>query len=160
DWLTCASLRDSENWFLDFDDTGKISDLAGVTLPNEMAQWFRKAGYRDVIEDTNVSEFNKGIDTVNEANALLDKGYRVCLFISANMIDYDDQTDKGSGFTKHWVVLREKIQVANGNVKAKIFTWGKGNYQIPHPSSKTGAVKPLAVGDFLMNFYGYVAAKA
>jgi hypothetical protein len=30
---------------------------------------------------------------------------------------------------------------------------------IPHPQEKTGAVKPLAVGDFLMNFYGYVAAK-
>ena len=45
DWLTCASLRDSENWFLDFDDTGFMSDIAGITLPSEMEQWFRKAGY-------------------------------------------------------------------------------------------------------------------
>lgn len=159
DWLTCASIRDSENWFLDFDDTGKISDLAGVTLPSEMEQWFRKAGYRDVRENTNISRYNKDIDDVNEANRLLDSGYRVCLFISANMIDYDDQSDKGSAFTMHWVVLREKIQVMNGYVKAKVFSYGDGDYVIPHPQEKTGAVKPLAVRDFLMNFYGYVAAK-
>ncbi|MDA9528859.1 MULTISPECIES: hypothetical protein [unclassified Bradyrhizobium] len=159
DWLTCASIRDSENWFLDFDDTGKISDLAGVTLPSEMEQWFRKAGYRDVRENTNISRFNKGIDDVNEANTLLDRGYRVCLFISANMTDYDDQSDKGSAFTMHWVVLREKIQVVNGYVKAKVFSWGNGDYEIPH-ANKAGAVKPLATKDFLMNFYGYVAAKA
>jgi hypothetical protein len=158
DWLTCASIRDSENWFLDFDDTGTISDFAGITMPGEMAKWFRKAGYRDVTEDTNLSRFNKDIDTVNDANALLDKGYRVCLFISANMIDYDDQSDKGSVATMHWVVLREKIQVTNGTAKAKVFTWGKGDYEIPH--SKNGSVKPLSVGDFLQNFYGYVAAKA
>jgi hypothetical protein len=75
------------------------------------------------------------------------------------MIDYDDQSDKGSALTMHWVVLREKIQVMNGFVKAKVFSYGDGDYLIPHPQEKTGAVKPLAVGDFLMNFYGYVAAK-
>jgi hypothetical protein len=75
------------------------------------------------------------------------------------MTDYDDQSDKGSAFTMHWVVLREKIQVANGYVKAKVFSWGNGDYEIPHPN-KAGAIKPLATKDFLMNFYGYVAAKA
>jgi hypothetical protein len=160
DWLTCASLRDSENWFLDFDDTGKISDIAGMTLPSEMEQWFRKAGYRDVRENANISQLNKGMAAVNEANLLLENGYRVCLLISANMTDYDDQSDKGWGTSKHWLVLREKIQVTDGHVKTKVFTWGKGTYEIPHPHRDTGQVKPLPVGDFLQNFYGYVAAKA
>lgn len=160
DWLTCASIRDSENWFFDFDDTGRISDMAGITMPSEMEQWFRKAGYRDVRENTNISRFNKDIDTVNDANTLLERGYRVCLFISSNMLAYGDQTDKGSVFTMHWVVLREKVQVTNGHVKAKVFSWGKGDYEIPHPHGDTKNIKPLPVGDFLMNFYGYVAAKA
>jgi hypothetical protein len=160
DWLTGASVRDSENWFLDFDDTSKKSDLAGITVPSEMEQWFRKAGYQDVRDNTNISQFNKDIDTVNEANGLIDKGYRVCLFINANMTEYGDQSDKGSVFTMHWVVLREKIQVMNGNVKAKVFSWGKGEYEIPHPDPNTGNLKPLSVADFLQNFYGYVAAKA
>ncbi|MTV12274.1 MULTISPECIES: hypothetical protein [Bradyrhizobium] len=158
DWLTCASIRDSENWFLDFDDTGRISDVAGITLPSEMEQWFRKAGYQDVREETNL-KFSKGLDSVNEANALLAGGYRVCLFISANMIEYDDQSDEGSVLTRHWVVLRDRIQVSSGNVTTTIFTWGKGDYAIPHPG-KGGAQKPLSIGDFLMNYYGYVAAKA
>jgi hypothetical protein len=123
-----------------------------------MEQWFRKAGYRDVRENANISQLNKGIAAVNEANLLLENGYRVCLLISANMTDYDDQSDKGWGTSKHWVVLREKIQVMDGHVKTKVFSWGKGDYEIPHP--KTGNLKPLPVGDFLQNFYGYVAAKA
>jgi hypothetical protein len=157
DWLTCASIRDSENWFLDFDDTGTISDLAGITVPSEMEQWFRKAGYRDVREETNL-EISKGLDSVGEANALLASGYRVCLFISANMIESDDQSKAGSVFTRHWVVLRDQIRVTSGNVTTTIFTWGKGDYAIPHPG-KGGAQKPLPIGDFLMNYYGYVAAK-
>ena len=32
-----------------------------------------------------------------------------------------------------------------------IFTWGDGNYQVP----QSGA---LPLDDFLMNYYGYVAA--
>jgi hypothetical protein len=154
-----ASIRDSENWFFDFDDTGKISDFAGITLPGELAHWFRRAGFSDVRDDTNVSRFHKDIDTVNAANRLSDKGYYVCLFISANMIDYDDQADRGSVFTMHWVVLRDKIQVTNGFVTAKVFSYGDGNYEIPHAHPRTGAKKPLPVADFLGNFYGYVAAK-
>ena len=124
-----------------------------------MEQWFRKAGYRDVRENANISQFNKGIGTADEANRLLDAGYRVCLLISANMIKYDDQSDKGWGTSKHWVVLRDKIQVMNGNVTTKVYSYGDGDYAIPHPN-RAGEIKPLPVGDFLQNFYGYVAAKA
>jgi hypothetical protein len=59
----------------------------------------------------------------------------------------------------HWVVLRDKIQVTNGFVTAKVFSYGDGNYEIPHAHPRTGAKKPLPVADFLGNFYGYVAAK-
>jgi hypothetical protein len=53
---------------------------------------------------------------------------------------------------RHWVVLRSKIDRSGGNAKMKIFTYGNGNYQVPEKG-----VLPL--DDFLMNYYGYVAAK-
>ena len=55
--------------------------------------------------------------------------------------------------TEHWVVLRSLIDRSNGKVALTVFTWGEGEYQIPHGS------KDLSVGDFLDNFYGYVAGK-
>ena len=160
DWLTCASLRDSENWFFDFDDTGKISDIAGMTLPSEMEQWFRKAGYRDVRENANISQLNKGIATVNEANLLLENGYRVCLLISANMTEYDDQSDKGSG-TYEALGRAARENTSDGRAREdEGLLMGERNLRNTASTTKTGNLKPLPVGDFLQNFYGYVAAKA
>jgi hypothetical protein len=150
DWLTMASLRDSENWFFDYDNAKK--EFAGITLPGELADWFRKAGYSDVKADANLVRRQRGTDAMDEASRLFSSNYRVCLFISANMIDASDQT-KSANLPDHWVVLQSPIDRTGGNVKFTIFTWGDGSYQVP----KGG---PLSVDDFLLNFYGYVAAKA
>ncbi len=153
DWLTMASIRDSENWFLDFDDTGRISDMAGITLPSEMEQWFRKAGYQDVREETNLV-FNKSEGVIRDLNNLYRKGYRICLFISSNMAEKENQYLKGSIMTRHWIVQRSLIDVSYGNVSLKVFTWGQGESKIPEGDGN------LPEGHFAMNFYGYVAGKA
>ena len=49
-------------------------------------------------------------------------------------------------------MLRSRINRAGGNVKMKIFTYGDGDYQVP----KKGV---LPLDYFLMNYYGYVAAR-
>lgn len=152
DWLTMASLRDSENWFLDYDSAGK--ELAGITLPGELMDWFRKAGYRDVREDTNLSAaFTKGKATIDEANRLLAAQYCVCLFIGASMLEEKNQAKKGSIADRHWVVQRTRIEYAGDNVSFKVFTWGDGEYKVPEGS------KRLSYDQFTNNFYGYVAAK-
>ena len=131
----------------------------------------RKAGYSDVREDTNLTNMvHKGMGTVDTVNALFQKGYRVCLFISANMLEditqsgkslsdpkysgEDDQSRRGSIMTRHWVVQRSLIDKTGGNIKLKIFTWGDGDFSVPVGS------RNLTADQFLMNFYGYVAGKA
>lgn len=152
DWLTMASLRDSENWFFDYDTTAK--EFAGITLPGELADWFRKSGYSDVQEDTNLTNMtHKGSGTVEDANELFAKGYRVCLFISANMMEEKDQSWRGDITTRHWIVQRSRIDLSGGKAKVTVFSWGDGTYQIPHGS------KELSDDEFLGNFYGYVAAR-
>lgn len=152
DWLTMASLRDSENWFFDYDSTGR--EFAGITVPGELVDWFRKAGYSDVQEDTNLTNLtSKGAGTVADANKLFDSGYRVCLFISANMMEEADQRTRGSIFTRHWIVQRSRIDLSNGKTKVTVFSWGQGDYQIPSGKQE------LTEDEFLGNFYGYVAAK-
>jgi hypothetical protein len=150
DWMTMASLRDSENFLLDYDDAKK--QFAGITTPGGLADWFRRAGYSDVQEETNL-EFHKGSGTLDDANKLFDKGYRICLFIRAEMLTEAEQSQSGSILDAHWAVQRSRIDVAAGKVRLKVFTWGEGEYQIPHGS------KDLSLGDFLDNFYGYVAAR-
>ena len=148
DWLTMASIRDSENAFFDYDSVD--DEFAGITLPGELAHWFRRAGYSDVTERTNVY-FNKGSGTLDEADRLYAAGYRVCLFIGINMLSGSNQT-KGSSTAEHWVVLRSRVTRTGGNVSLKVFTWGDGTYQVPQRGT-------LSEGDFYGNFYGFVAAK-
>jgi hypothetical protein len=162
DWMTMASLRDSENYFMGFDsletEIGNLkipgesskTQLAGITLPGELAHWFRLSGYSDVREETNLVS-NKGTRTVDGANALFAKGYRMVLLIGAQMLESKEQTD-GSRVANHWVVQRSLINTSGGSVSAKVFTWGQGEYNIPQGAE-------LSVADFLKNFYGYVAAK-
>lgn len=150
DWMTMASLRDSENFLFDYDEAD--DQFAGITMPGELAHWFRRAGYSDVREETNVY-FNKGTGTMDDANRLYNQGYRVCLFIGAEMLTSREQTDDTT-VGNHWVVQRSPMLRQNGNVSFNVFTWGEGDRAVPENPGK-----PLSVSDFLENFYGYVAAK-
>ncbi|WFU44325.1 hypothetical protein QA640_18890 [Bradyrhizobium sp. CB82] len=152
DWLTMASLRNSEDWFIHFDSTD--GTLSGATTQMEMAWWFNRAGYSDIREDANLLRHQRSTNNMDEASRLFSAGYRVCLLIDDLMLYSAQQTKSGSMVLKdrHWVVLRSKIDRSGGNVKMTIFTWGQGDYKVPQ-----GA--PLAVDQFLENYYGYVAAK-
>lgn len=179
DWLTMASIRDSENWFFDYDTVSEgpfgILQASGMTLPGELAHWFRKAGFSDIHEETNLGAVGAGAlggyvaggagavalgaadpwaagtGTLASANELFNKGYRVAMLINAKMLDKDDQSSR-SYVPNHWVILRSPIDRSGGNVTLQVFTWGRGNYVIPQGSD-------LSVEDFLKNYYGYVAAK-
>lgn len=145
DWMTMASLRDSTNLLFDYESIG---DNGGTTA-KEMAKWLRSAGYEDVRENT--TKAHSGPATIDELNSLFSQGYRISLFINANMLSEDKQSTIAG--VNHFVVLRSAIVRAGGMVRLKVFTWGKGHYDVPHGAT------PLPESDFLGNLYGYVAAK-
>ena len=148
DWLTAASIRDSENWLFDYDSVN--DQFAGITLPGELADWFKDAGYSNVKNETNLV-FNKAVSAIGTINQLYSSGYRVCLFIGVNML-YTDKQSSGSTTAEHWVGLSSRITDSGGDVSFEIYTWGQGKRKVP----KSGA---LAKDDFVKNFYGYVAGK-
>ena len=147
DWMTAAAVRDSENWFFDYDSVKDA--FAGITLPGELAKWFRQAGFRDVKEETNLVA-TKGKRALAEVKRLHDQGYRVCLFVGVNMLSSQKQS-QGTTTAQHWVVLTKVVSIST-NVELEVFTWGDGKYQIPQGAR-------LSVNDFCKNFYGYVAGK-
>jgi hypothetical protein len=151
DWMTLGSLRSSENWLVDYFSTAQ--EVGGITTAWELARWLDDAGYSDVREETNAIS-DKGESNLREASGLYAAGYRTVLFIDSGMLKTESQSEDSGILDRHWVVLRSKVQIANGNVSFLIYTWGDGERTVPEKPSV-----PLSLSDFLQNYHGYVAGK-
>lgn len=152
DWIALASLRDSENWFFDYQSVD--DEFAGITLPSDMESWFKKIGYSKVVNDTNLIS-DKDEANIRAADRLFKDDYWVCLFINDNMLSAAKQ-DQGSMTASHWVVLTSPVTIAGGNISFDVFTWGQGHHQVPDPGRGS---HPLTLAHFFDVYYGYVAAK-
>jgi hypothetical protein len=151
DWMTLGGLRSSENWLVDYVSTDQ--EVGGITIPTELAIWLGDAGYRDVRDETNLVR-DKGEGNLMEASRLYQAGYRTILFIDSGMLKTETQSADSGILDRHWVVLRSKVTIANGNVSFMIYTWGDGERPVPQDPNV-----PLSLKDFLQNYHGYVAGK-
>jgi hypothetical protein len=151
EWLTAGSLRDSENFLLDYDgvDRNWFSDQ---TTTSEVARWFSKAGYTDVRAEDNMvmSRASSDIDLINR---LYNEGYRIMLRINSKLLKGKEEQADTSYRGNHFVILRSPITVTGQEVKLTVYTWGWGRWNIPAPNTK------MSPGGFLEHWYGYVAAK-
>jgi hypothetical protein len=93
DWLTMASLRDSDNWWFNYDTADRT--FSGATTPMEMVWWFTRARYSDVREDANFVRHQRDTGNMDEASRLVTAGYRVVLLIDAQMIETQHQAESG-----------------------------------------------------------------
>jgi hypothetical protein len=149
DWVIMASIRDSENWFIDYQAT---TDNGGA-WGNEVSKWLRKAGFTTVLGEWNYF-FNKDESHLRRADRLYGNRHHVCLLLHADIL-YGK-----TGWTltpNHWVVLASRIRFGYANGKATVsmtvFTWGTKR-PIPQPGSA-----PPYLDDFLNHYYGFVACK-
>lgn len=151
EWLTAGSLRDSENFLLDYDgvDRNWFSDQ---TTNSEVARWFSKAGYTDVRAEDNMvmSRASSDIDLINR---LYNEGYRIMLRINSKLLKGKEEQADTSYRGNHFVILRSPITVTGQEVKLTVYTWGWGRWNIPAQNTK------MSPGGFLEHWYGYVAAK-
>jgi hypothetical protein len=148
DWMTLASIRDSETWFFDYhSETDKV---AGITMPSSLEDWFRKAGYTEIINETNIF-LTKDEVNARKASDLYKKAYNVSLFINALMLDADKH-DEDSWTPDHWVVLTSPITITENSIMFFIFTWGTQSRVVPRKGS-------LSKKSFLNNYYGFIACK-
>jgi hypothetical protein len=166
DWVVLASLRDSENWLFTYHGDGRwkvpftdssADDAKAIQLPHTVEKWFREFGYSDVKNVTNLL-FTKDWDDVKDVDRLYRGGYKVSLFISANMLYTASQGD-ASTTPDHWVGMASAILSSTihldptATISATVYTWGTVRDVHENPSKK------MTVKQFLSNFYGYVAAK-
>ena len=157
DWIAIASLRDSDNWFFDYQDVN--DEVAGITMPSALESWFRKIGYRDIVNETNVF-LNKDEDCLRKASELWGKDYWVCLFINSQMLhdetDHDHSSHSHSTTPDHWVALTSAVDISPDKkvVKFTVYSWGDGHRAVPHT-----ATDKLSVKEICGNFYGFLAVR-
>ena len=150
EWVAMSSLRDDENWLLDFEGTPD-DGLSGATTPGEIEDWLKETDlYSTVRNEANL--------VVNEDKAHImglaqDSNTDNILLIHSHLLRNASATNKKSdefilsAFPNHWVVLGGPVSDAGGRVKFDVWSWGS-TYTID-----------VSVTTFEANYYGAVIAR-
>ncbi|MBD9426388.1 PAAR domain-containing protein [Pseudomonas sp. PDM15] len=132
DWISLASLCDSENTFLDYDSPD--DQAAGITLPGTLESWFVRAGASLVFDNIQLGSI--GQTQLLDLFSFLDQQHHVVSLVSASMVE------GGMGIGKnHWIVWEGPPKTSAGEVTAttnleeeitgsNLFSWGSLSHQI------------------------------
>ncbi|MGK9174431.1 hypothetical protein KXR87_14545 [Yokenella regensburgei] len=119
DWITLASLRDSENAVINYDTVD--SPAAGVTMWQTLTEWFQKAGYELVFCNAGITRGS--VEDIHIFNDYVNRGYKVVTLVAGGLLDGND-----SIFTvpNHWIVWNSQLtQSDRGEISLALFSWGK-----------------------------------
>ena len=177
DWMTLASLRDTENTVMDYQvrDSFVFEGLSGITMVSAAKSWFEKVGANCVFDNTmlwmpfglNHAKLKHLLDLNLYAGRA---NYNVIVLIGAGMFGAtDDDGNYVTASKDHWVVWESKVTLLNGDeiteatpltekVKLKAFSWGRiGRKDDPENSIRPGG---LTLGEVLEHvFGGFVVTK-
>jgi hypothetical protein len=145
DWVILSSIRDSENWFFDYESD---KDSGGSTV-SETKKWLERAGYTQII----VQETGRGerVTNLKQSMEYYKQEYQVMWRLNASCIDSGIEDDPEPN---HRVVLAGEFVVpprGSDPFHAPIWTWGQ---KITMP--RAGGLK---FDQFLAHYFGFIAAK-
>ena len=119
DWITLASLRDSENTVLSYDAVD--CPAAGVTMWQTLTEWFQKAGYELVFCNAGITRGS--VEDIRLFNDYVNRGYKVVTLVAGGLLEGND-----SIFTvpNHWIVWDGMLtEDVHRNLNLKLFSWGE-----------------------------------
>ncbi len=148
DWISLASLRDSENALLDYDSPS--DQVPGITLPGKVESWFTKAGATVVFDNI---QFRGHISQEKflELLSYLGPQHHVTSLVCASMID------GGAGVGKnHWIAWEEAPKTQAGVISqstasaekiadSRMFSWGHVAHQV---------TRGYTLGQLIKDIYG------
>jgi uncharacterized Zn-binding protein involved in type VI secretion len=149
DWISLASLRDSENDLFDYDSPG--DQIPGITLPGKVKAWFTRAGATVVFDNI---QFLGHINQEELVELLSYAGgqHHVTSLISASMVE------GGAGVGKnHWIAWEKPPHTQGGRVDqttlpvevivdSKLFSWGQSMHQVTRGYTLKKLLKDLFGG--------------
>lgn len=133
DWISLASLRDSENAFLDYDSPS--DQIPGITLPGKVESWFIKAG-ATVVFDNIQFRGHISLKQLLELLSYQSPQYHVTSLVCAMMVD------GGVGLGKnHWIAWEGAPETQTGTISqitdlgakitnSRFFSWGYVGHQV------------------------------
>ncbi len=121
DWVTLASLRDTESTILSFDTID--SPVSGATTWWVLAKWFEKAGYEKVFSNVGITQAGiKGINDLNKYTS--EKGYKVVTLICDSLLE-NSASPEALTVPTHWIIWNGAVtQAPNGDINLQLFSWG------------------------------------
>lgn len=148
DWISLASLRDSENALLDYDSPS--DQVSGITLPSNVESWFTKAGATVVFDNI---QFRGHINQEKflELLSYLNPQHHVTSLVCASMVE------GGAGVGKnHWIVWEGAPRTQNGEINqttapeekivdSQMFSWGYVSHQV---------TRSYTLGQLVKDIYG------
>lgn len=111
DWLLLSSIKP------EYDNPNEQFD--GITLPGKLKEWFIKAGFGTVVDYTNLIT-NKGLDTLLQVQNDYASGYKICLFVDANVFRTLEYKSGRSLIPNHWVVMTSDVKLRKYDEKTKL----------------------------------------
>jgi hypothetical protein len=153
DWVAAASLRDSENLILGYDDPRK--QVAGITLPYKVASWLGSVGAQQIVDDSFPNRRlpdNVLMNLYTAGVASAKPGNWVFLLLNDAVL-YDPKEQPLISYPTHWVGLLSAT-INKSVVRLEVFTWGSKSTV---PSTQGATMK---TSDFLAYYFGHIRCKA
>lgn len=142
DWITLASLRDSENKVLpvkSYDSAiidGSLGGWAGITMASDMKSWLQNTGFTVIEEYSNMTGANYGI--IYEINKHAGHDNYIISLTSSDILEGSNS----ARVPNHWIVWTDKLRTKDGvpfsgsslltlkNLKLCLFSWGEVGYKL------------------------------
>lgn len=173
DWLTLASLRDSENIFKSYDSPD--DQFSGITDESTIKKWFKRFDFKFITRSSQNSSshgqvnhsYKDNYDKLHEISVLnnyLAKDKHVPILINASLLGSSCQTLTAN----HWIVGTKPLQLVNSGIITdnmtltnsilseeiifECFSWGDKQTitNFRHVRNRS----PATLKDFLGCFYG------
>lgn len=132
DWISLASLRDSENNLMEYDSPD--DKVPGITPPWTIESWFARAGASEIFSDIQFS--STSLSRFLELLTYLGPQHHVVSLVSASMVE------GGIGAGKnHWIVWEDLPIASSGAITvttptneqitdSRLFSWGNVGHQV------------------------------
>lgn len=158
EWMMLSAIRNATEPFWQPEWTGDPDqELAGMTRPEELADWIRQTGIWSHVRDDGRWASNPGIPNATSLNLL--EGTDIAVLLHSNLLkesvvlgaDAAPQSHRWSidqYFPNHWVVLLSEVtpQIEDGALIFTIWTWA-GRMRLRAPQQV-----------FIDNYFGTVSA--
>ena len=159
DWIALASLRDSENSFLDY---SSVTDQAsGITLPGILSKWFTLGGYCNINNKASLT-WSQGSKHLIDAAISYQNNKNVCLFVSGKSLNSPFAVKI---FPSHWVVMSDHLTFGDSfhknysnkiedlmkeKISLPVYTWGA--------EKREWNPQGLSLDEFSSYYFGSVTA--